>query len=157
MNRLADRTSLVVGAASGIGREVCRLFAREGAHVAVADHSQSAEVAKLVEEIEGDLQRMGRTEVPASVIGDAALARLKGLDPVAYVRYASVYRDFDSLDGFVKEIREYEASDDVVKSGSDDSQLELIPNEYAIPPKPKAKRGRRPGITEPSNVAFRPA
>jgi transcriptional repressor NrdR len=117
----------------------------------------SGALDKLVEEIEGDLQRMGRTEVPASVIGDAALARLKGLDPVAYVRYASVYRDFDSLDGFVKEVREYEASDDVVKSGSDDSQLELIPNEYAIPPKPKAKRGRRPGITEPSNVAFRPA
>ena len=50
MKRLADRTSLVVGAASGIGREVCRLFAREGAHVAVADHGQSTEAAKLVEE-----------------------------------------------------------------------------------------------------------
>ena len=63
MKRLADRTSLVVGAASGIGREVCRLFAREGAHVAVADHSQSAEAAKLVEEI----KELGREAISIKV------------------------------------------------------------------------------------------
>ena len=108
---------------------------------------------KLVEEIESDLQRLGRAEVPASVIGDAALHRLRELDPVAYIRYASVYRDFDDLDGFVHEIRDYQASDGEVESATPSAQLELIPNEFELPPKPTARRGRRPGITRPAEPA----
>ncbi len=105
---------------------------------------------KLVDEIESDLQRLGRAEVPATVIGDAALRRLRKLDPVAYVRYASVYRDFDDLDGFITEIREYQTTDDDPSSGSQTAQLELIPNEFALPPKLRARRGRRPGISRPA-------
>lgn len=108
---------------------------------------------KLVEEIDSDLQRLGRAEVPASVIGDAALRRLRQIDPVAYVRYASVYRDFDDLDGFVREIRDYQSVDEVEQASASSAQLELIPNEYAIPPKQRAKRGRRPGITKPGLLA----
>jgi transcriptional repressor NrdR len=37
---------------------------------------------------------MGEQEVPSSVIGELVMEALKGLDPVAYVRFASVYRDF---------------------------------------------------------------
>lgn len=107
---------------------------------------------KLVDEIEADLQRLGRAEIPAAVIGDAALRRLKEIDPVAYVRYASVYRDFDDLDGFIKEIREYQsAGHDEDRARS--AQLELIPNEYAPPPAPKARRGRRPSISMPAKAA----
>lgn len=86
MNRLAGQTSLVVGAASGIGREVCRLFAREGAHVAVADHAQSAEAAQLVEEIKD----LGRDAISIEVdvvedgqmksAVDAALAQFGRID-----------------------------------------------------------------------------
>ena len=108
---------------------------------------------KLVEEIQNDLQRLGRAEVPASAIGDAALHRLRELDPVAYVRYASVYRDFDDLEGFVKEIREYQAAEDAMAMASPSAQLELIPNEFASLPKPRARRGRRPGITQPQTAA----
>jgi len=104
---------------------------------------------KLVEEIDSDLQRLGRAEVPASVIGDAALRRLRQIDSVAYVRYASVYRDFDDLDGFVREIREYHSADEEEQDAASSAQLELIPNEYALPPKQRARRGRRPGITKP--------
>jgi transcriptional repressor NrdR len=104
---------------------------------------------KLVEEIESDLQRLGRAEVPAAVIGDATLKRLRDLDPVAYVRYASVYRDFEDLDGFISEIRDYQAAGGSRGSSASSGQLELIPNEYALPPKPRAKRGRRPGISRP--------
>ncbi len=108
---------------------------------------------KLVQDIESDLQRLGRAEIPASVIGDTTLNRLKDLDPVAYVRYASVYRDFDTLDGFVAEIRRYRESDaEPASSGS--GQLELIPNEFTIPPKPRARRGRRPGMTIPASPAI---
>jgi transcriptional repressor NrdR len=105
---------------------------------------------KLVEEIESDLQRLGRAEVPASVIGDAALYRLRELDPVAYIRYASVYRDFDDLAGFVHEIHEYQASDREAVPAAPSAQLQLIPNEYELPPKPTARRGRRPGISKPA-------
>jgi transcriptional repressor NrdR len=104
---------------------------------------------KLVLEIESDLQRLGRAEVPAAVIGDAALHRLRGIDSVAYVRYASVYRDFDSLDGFIQEIREYQSADDEDAAAEPSTQLTLIPDEYELPPKPKTRRGRRPGITMP--------
>ena len=112
---------------------------------------------RLVDDIESDLQRMGRTEIPASVIGDAALRRLRDLDSVAYVRYASVYRDFDDLDGFVSEIREYKAADDQTSSVSRTSQLELIPNEFALPPKPRSRRGRRPGISRPATPTGDPS
>ena len=103
---------------------------------------------KLVEEIESDLQRLGRAEVSASVIGDAALRRLREIDPVAYVRYASVYRDFDDLDGFIKEIQEYHSADEAEAAAAASAQLELIPKE-TLPPKPRARRGRRPSITQP--------
>jgi len=104
---------------------------------------------KLVEEIGSDLQRLGRAEVPASVIGDAALRRLREIDSVAYIRYASVYRDFDDLQGFVREIREYHNAGEEEQAAASSAQLELIPHEYALPPKQRARRGRRPGITKP--------
>ena len=102
---------------------------------------------KLVEDIENDLQALGRSEVPALAIGETTLTRLREIDSVAYVRYASVYRDFDTLDGFIKEIQQYQTTDVYVDPSS--SQLELIPNEYAIPTKPKARRGRKPRINVP--------
>ena len=107
---------------------------------------------KLVEEIESDLQRLGRAEVPAAVIGDAALRRLREIDSVAYVRYASVYRDFDDLDGFIREIREYHSAGEAEAAAAASAQLELIPNEYALPPKQRARRGRRPSITQPRDA-----
>ena len=107
-------------------------------------------IEKLADEIESDLQRLGRAEVPATVIGDTVLARLRTMDPVAYVRYASVYRDFDSLEGFVEEIQQYHAADEGAAEQKASGQLELIPNEFAIPPRPRARRGRRPRITAPA-------
>jgi transcriptional repressor NrdR len=44
-------------------------------------------------------------EVPSSVIGEAILDKLNGLDKVAYIRFASVYRHFENLDEFVDEIK----------------------------------------------------
>ena len=107
-------------------------------------------IEKLADEIESDLQRLGRAEVPASVIGDTVLARLRVMDPVAYVRYASVYRDFDSLEGFVSEIQQYQTTAEKDTEREATGQLELIPNEFAIPPRPRARRGRRPRITAPT-------
>lgn len=104
---------------------------------------------KLVEDIESDLQNLGKAEVPAAVIGDTTLVRLRQLDSVAYVRYASVYRDFDTLDGFIQEIRQFQTAEPSAQDQS--NQLELIPNEYALPSRRTARRGRRPSMTGPAN------
>jgi transcriptional repressor NrdR len=59
---------------------------------------------KLVSEIEYDLQDFA-LEVPSAEIGERVLKRLYDLDPVAYVRFASVYKKFDGLDDFMKELQ----------------------------------------------------
>ncbi len=63
MNRLQDKTALVIGGNTGIGREICRLFAAEGADVAVGDHGRQAEGETLAAE----LRALGRSVLPIAV------------------------------------------------------------------------------------------
>lgn len=58
----------------------------------------------MVDEIEAILQNSMDREVSSSVIGSLALEKLKSTDEVAYVRFASVYRDFRDIDSFMKEL-----------------------------------------------------
>ena len=109
---------------------------------------------KLVDEIDSDLQRLGRAEVPSGRIGELTIEKLKELDRVAYIRYASVYRDFADLAEFEREIQALQATMD--DGGEPSIQPPLMPEEVAIPPKPRARRGRRPGITS-SRGAMRPS
>ncbi len=51
-------------------------------------------IERVVSDLVRKLESMGEQDVPSSVIGELAMEALKGLDPVAYVRFASVYRDF---------------------------------------------------------------
>jgi transcriptional repressor NrdR len=60
---------------------------------------------KLVDSIEAKLGEDYRLEVPSQELGELVLERLSGLDPVAYVRFASVYRQFDSPEHFVQELK----------------------------------------------------
>ena len=69
----------------------------------------SRTVEKLVEDIESELQHMGQVEVPTRILGTMVMERLINLDRVAYIRYASVYRDFQDIESFervVKDLRE---------------------------------------------------
>ena len=63
-------------------------------------------VSKIVDNIENKLADEMRTEVTTSELGDDVLAALKDIDLVAYVRFASVYKDFNDLDNFIKIVRE---------------------------------------------------
>ena len=56
------------------------------------------------------LEAKFENEIPAQAIGDAVMAELLRLDEVAYIRYASIYRHFDTVDQFVREVREVRAS-----------------------------------------------
>ena len=59
---------------------------------------------EIVNEIQTELQNALRTEVTTTEIGEMAMEKLKQRDPVAYVRFASVYREFKDLDTFLAEL-----------------------------------------------------
>ena len=63
-----------------------------------------AEIEKIVEDIERGLNNLMEKEVKSTFIGELIMDRLKDLDEVAYVRFASVYRQFTDINTFVKEI-----------------------------------------------------
>ena len=66
-------------------------------------------VEAMVEEIEQRLMASGRREVTSRVIGEMAITHLKRLDPIAYIRFASVYRQFVSLDDMWEELQQMTA------------------------------------------------
>ena len=59
---------------------------------------------RLLDGLERDLVESGEKEVQSAVIGEKVLAGLRALDPVAYVRFASVYRQFKDVEEFVSEL-----------------------------------------------------
>ena len=63
-------------------------------------------IAEVAEEVEREVADLGRSEVAASEIGERVLPRLRMLDEVSYVRFASIYRDFRDIDEFAKELGE---------------------------------------------------
>ena len=63
-----------------------------------------AQLAKLGQEVEDALRASGQAEVPAMQVGVAILGPLSKLDPVAYLRFASVYENFESVEDFQSEI-----------------------------------------------------
>ncbi|MBI2776688.1 MAG: transcriptional repressor NrdR [Chloroflexi bacterium] len=54
--------------------------------------------------IEAELRAEGMTEVPSSRVGQLAMARLRELDQIAYIRFASVYQSFDDLEDLKREV-----------------------------------------------------
>jgi len=57
-------------------------------------------VEKFISNISRSLEEMGQSEIPSNIIGKMVMDRLKDLDPVAYVRFASVYRNFREIKDF---------------------------------------------------------
>ena len=64
------------------------------------------QLEETVVAIERLLQGMGEKEVPSSVIGEEVMRRLHGLDEVAYVHFASVYRSFRDISEFMEELKD---------------------------------------------------
>ena len=63
------------------------------------------DLARLGQDVEDALRLSGQAEFPANDVGLAILSPLRALDEVAYLRFASVYRAFDSADDFEREIQ----------------------------------------------------
>lgn len=64
----------------------------------------AAQLASLAQRVEESLRASGMAEIPAEQIGVAILGPLEELDEVAYLRFASVYKNYDSVDDFQREI-----------------------------------------------------
>jgi len=82
-------------------------------------------VDKLADDIEAALYRQGKAEIATTVIGDMVMERLKALDHIAYIRFASVYREFTDITTLKREIDTLLGAEPAVPPG----QLPLLPEE----------------------------
>jgi len=62
-------------------------------------------IESIVDKIENRIESMGKTEVPSAEIGKLVMAELYGLDEVAYIRFASVYKKFKDIGEFISEVK----------------------------------------------------
>jgi transcriptional repressor NrdR len=61
---------------------------------------------EFVDELSRELQEIGEKEIPSSVVGSRIMTKLHELDDVAYVRFASVYREFKDINDFMSELKD---------------------------------------------------
>lgn len=71
-----------------------------------ACHKRPVDPEMIVNEVEQDIYNSMRNEITTSEIGELVMMKLKEHDQVAYVRFASVYREFKDVDTFLKEIKD---------------------------------------------------
>jgi len=113
-----EREPLTVHKADGSSEPFERAKLLRSLQIACAKRPVSRdEIEAIVDRIEDELQATGDREVESERIGELVMRWLRDADQVAYVRYASVYRDFQDTTEFMEEVRElvrragYDASD----------------------------------------------
>jgi transcriptional repressor NrdR len=95
-------------------------------------------IEKLVDDVENELHSLGKVEIASSVVGGIVMEKLKQLDHIAYIRFASVYRDFADISSLKQEVDTLIAAKDVA------SQLPLLPREeVSVPGKKKRSASSR--------------
>jgi len=100
----------------------------------------SGRVDKLADDIEAELYQLGRVEIPGAVIGDMVMEGLKKLDEIAYIRFASVYRDFTDITAFKEVVDTLVSSEAGISPAT--SQLPLLPTEELVIVRALRKRRR---------------
>ncbi len=98
-------------------------------------------IDKLVDEIEADLYQVGRAEIAATVVGDMVMERLKNLDHIAYIRFASVYRKFTDITTLKQEIDSLLGTEAGKSPAA--GQLALLPGETSAAPDKIHQGGRK--------------
>ena len=101
----------------------------------------SVSIERMVDEIEAELQQRSGNEVTSENLGTIIMGRLPELDPVAYIRFASVYRNFQEIESFEKAVKD-------LRVGT--QQLPLLDN---TPPPPQPRRRGRPRAAVASSSA----
>lgn len=98
-----ESTPLLVVKTDGSTEEYDRDKLLRGLLIACAKRPVSPpELESLIDEIEAELRNQFKNCIRSKELGDIALSRLKDLDPVAYIRFASVYKDFKNLQEFAE-------------------------------------------------------
>ncbi len=106
-----EETALAVVKRSGVTEPFSRAKVVAGVRKACQGRPVDEDaLAQLAQQVEDALRASGAAEVPAHEVGLAILAPLRQLDEVAYLRFASVYRNFESLADFESEINALRAS-----------------------------------------------
>ena len=95
------------------GRE--ELFARQKVLNGLLRASEKRGIAldrleRAVDDIENDLRRVSGRPVTTRMVGEGALRQLRDIDKVAYIRFASVYRQFEDIEEFQQELAQFELS-----------------------------------------------
>ena len=67
---------------------------------------EKEKIDKMINEIEEVLKKKGKKEISSSIIGELVMRKIKKLDNVAFIRFASVYRDFQDVKDFKNELKE---------------------------------------------------
>ena len=117
----------------------------------------SGTVDQLADDTEAALYQLGKAEIPSAVIGDMVMERLKSLDYIAYIRFASVYREFTDLTALKQEIDTLIGSQAATPHPT--SQLPLLPDDKpAQQDKSYRGAGRKVGVKfKPPNPRSREA
>lgn len=102
-----EGASLIVVKKDGRRQEFDPVKLRQKLRVALTKRPVGEDaIDALVARVEADLLALGTSEVPSSAIGEAVLRELKALDEVAYIRFASVYRQFQDIEDLRREVEE---------------------------------------------------
>ncbi len=117
-------TSLLIIKKDGRREEFNREKLTVGIRKACAKRPVANEtIERLVEEIEAELGRMGKAELPSSAVGELVMERLRRLDHIAFIRFASVYRAFADIGSLKHEVDTLVEGREPTPAG----QLPLIP------------------------------
>jgi len=101
-----EQTTLLIAKRSGIREPFDRGKLLQGFFKACEKRPVGLHVIEqAVDEIIGELRAEGLREVPTNTIGAMVMNKLRGIDHVAYVRFASVYREFEDVGEFIDEIQ----------------------------------------------------
>ena len=104
---VSRRINLLITKRDGRREEYNRDKLFEGLLKACAKRPISVQMLEtMVDEIEAQLYATGETEIESRVLGEIVMERLRELDDVAYVRFASVYRRFKDIDGIIEQAEE---------------------------------------------------
>jgi transcriptional repressor NrdR len=101
----------------------------------------SGAVEALADEIEQAVYGLNRAEVPSSVVGELVMERLKALDHIAYIRFASVYRAFADVDELEQELEALKAG--WRRPDVPPDQMALLPEAAPAPSRPRLLKMRR--------------
>ncbi|MDE2801744.1 MAG: transcriptional regulator NrdR [Chloroflexota bacterium] len=128
----------------GRREEFDREKVRQGVLTACAKRPVSSQaIDRMVDDMERQISALAKAEVPASLVGRMVMEGLKSLDHVAYVRFASVYRNFADLESFAQEVEALQRDPEPNLDAALEAQLSL-PITGAETPEKGVRRPKKP-------------